>query len=337
MLEICIIVLREAMANKKTTDLLIASDLKKYYPLGKKLLSRGSKVLKAVDGVSISFKEGEIMGLVGESGCGKSTLARLIVCLEEPTDGEIIFEGRHLLELNAMDLKKVRQKIQIIFQDPFSSLDPRQRVGDAILEPFDIHFSLPRAEKESRVRELMEAVGLHPEDMGKYPREFSGGQRQRIVIARALALGPRFLVADEPVSSLDVSIQAQVVNLLLDLHERFSLNLLFISHDLKLVEQISDRVAVMYLGKIVEQASRRELAVNPLHPYTEALYESTPSLSARPKRNFTPLKDAPSPAELPRGCRYNTRCPKAIEVCLEHEPELKSNGRDHMIACFLHN
>ena len=317
-------------------SLLEVKNLKKYFPIKKGFLSRTMGQVRAVDGISFTLKRGETLGLVGESGCGKTTVGRSILRLIEPTAGQITFNDQNLLELGREELRKVRASLQIIFQDPFSSLDPRMNVGRIIAEPIRNHLKTSRAEIRDRVAYLMERVGLHPEQMRRYPHEFSGGQRQRIGIARALALNPLAIICDEPVSALDVSIQAQVINLLAQLQEQMNLSYLFIAHDLSVVEHISDRVAVMYLGRIVELATDKELYQNPLHPYSRALLSAVPIPDPEIQRKKIVLQgDVPSPINPPSGCSFHTRCPECKEVCSRQEPPLQDMGEGHWVACHL--
>ena len=308
--------------------------VRKYYPVEKGLFAREPGYVKAVDGVDLVIPRGETLGLVGESGCGKSTLGRLILRLEEPDGGEIQFEGRDIFGLREDELRKLRREIQIIFQDPYSSLNPRRKVESIIGEPFAIHGLASGTEREEKVIRLMKVVGLRAEQRHLYPHQFSGGQRQRIGIARALALQPKLVIADEPVSSLDVSIQAQIVNLLLDLQEEFGLTYLFISHDLNLIEYVSDWVAVMYLGKIVEWAKQDVIYDSPTHPYSEALFAANPSLDPLSKSKRLLLEgDIPSPINPPAGCRFHTRCPLRIDRCSQEEPALTERPNGSRVAC----
>jgi oligopeptide/dipeptide ABC transporter ATP-binding protein len=322
---------------KMTPPLLEVRDLKKYFPLRKGILSRTIGWVGAVDDLSFSLKQGETLGLVGESGCGKTTVGRCLLRLIEPTEGEIQFEGKDLLKMDREELRKVRARLQIIFQDPYSSLNPRMTLEEIVAEPLRNHTQASRAEIRDRVSFLMEKVGLHPEQVRRYPHEFSGGQRQRIGIARALALNPKLIICDEPVSALDVSIQAQVINLLVKLQEEMGLSYLFIAHDLSVVEHISDRVAVMYLGKIVELASDADLYTSPKHPYTEALLSAVPIPNPKMKKQRILLQgEIPSPINLPRGCRFYSRCPRRLEMCNADEPEFKDLGGGHWVYCHLY-
>ena len=322
------------MANKNG-NLVEVKNLKKYFPLGG-VLGAGGDVVKAVDDVSFTIRQGETFGLVGESGCGKSTTGRCILRLIEPTAGEVRFDGQDLLALGKDELRKLRRDVQIIFQDPYSSLNPRMRVGEIIEEPLVIHKVGSRRERRDRVAELLGLVGLSAEHAKRYPHEFSGGQRQRIGIARALALNPKFIVCDEPVSALDVSVQAQVVNLLQDLQEQLGLTYLFISHGLSVVEHISTRVGIMYLGKLVEVASSEEIFHNPLHPYTRALLSAIPIPDPDAKRERLPLGgDIPTAIRPPSGCRFRTRCPIAEPQCEEIGPELIEVSPDHFVSCLV--
>ena len=328
---------RTGKDGKEHNVVLRVRGLKKYFPIQSGLIiQRAVGAVKAVDDVSFDVYQGETLGLVGESGCGKSTTGRTVLQLYRPTAGEVEFEGTNLVTLKGEDLRKMRRKMQMIFQDPYASLNPRMSVGRIIAEPLQVHNVGTAQERREKVQALLERVGLNPYYVNRYPHEFSGGQRQRIGIARALALNPTLIVADEPISALDVSIQAQVVNLLQDLQEEFGLTYLFIAHDLSMVRHICDRVAVMYLGKIVELADANELYTNPLHPYTQALLSAVPvpDPEIEQKRQRIILKgDVPSPANPPIGCNFNTRCPVAIEVCFKDEPELQEVTPGHWVSC----
>ena len=320
--------------HAKNKYLLETKDVVKYYPiLGGVFLKQVASV-KAVDGISLHIRKGETLGLVGESGCGKTTFGRVVLRLEEPTAGDIFFEGENILHYDQNQMRILRKKMQIIFQDPFSSLNPRKNVSQIIGEPLLIHGVKDKGQREDRVLELLRVVGLRREHMRRYPHMFSGGQRQRIGVARALALNPELIICDEAVSALDVSIQAQVLNLLKELQDEFKLTYLFISHDLHVVEHISDRVAVMYLGKLVELAKSKDLYLRPLHPYTQALLSASPMPDPTLKRNRIILKgDVPSPINPPSGCRFHTRCMYAQDICSSNEPGLKEDKSGHFTAC----
>jgi len=319
-------------------DLVQIRDLQMHFPVTKGIiLQRQVGAIKAVDGVSFNIKKGETLGLVGESGCGKSTTGRAILQLYRPTGGSVIFHGTDLTKLKGEDMRRMRRKVQMIFQDPYASLNPRMTVGDIIGEPIKVHGLRQGKEVRVRVQELLQLVGLNPYFINRYPHEFSGGQRQRIGVARALAVEPEFVVCDEPVSALDVSIQAQIINLLEDLQDRLGLTYLFIAHGLAVVKHISDRVAVMYLGKIVELAEGRELYSLPMHPYTQALLSAVPipdpKVEKRRKRIILE-GDVPSPLNPPSGCHFHTRCPIAIEKCKVEEPPFMDYGNGHFAACW---
>jgi len=319
-----------------TQPLLEVTDLVKNYPVHSGVLRRQVGTVHAVDGVSFSLGVGETLGLVGESGCGKSTVARSVLRLVEPTSGSIRVDGRDITCLSKTELRPIRRSMQIVFQDPFASLNPRMTAGDIVGEPLSVHGLASGGERQARVARLFEQVGLRPDQMQDYPHQFSGGQRQRICIARALALGPRLIVCDEPVSALDVSIQAQVINLLTDLQREHGLSYLFIAHDLAVVAHISHRVAVMYLGRIVEIADKNELFGNPRHPYTQALLASVPAADPRSKR-LKPMVDGdvPSPVNPPSGCAFHTRCRHAIDRCKMERPLLRDVSEGHLVACLL--
>ena len=315
--------------------LLEVKGLRKHFPTKTGLLARGAKVL-AVDGVTFRVREGETLGLVGESGCGKSTTGKLILRLLDPTEGQVLWRGRRIDQLNRADMRPVRRELQAVFQDPYSSLNPRMRAVDIVAEPIRNYESLPAAEVHARAADLFERVGLRPDQLVKYPYEFSGGQRQRLGIARALAVRPRLIVCDEPVSALDVSVQAQVINLLMDLQAELNLSYLFVAHDLAVVEHISHRVAVMYLGKIVEIAPKRAIFTRPQHPYTEALLEAVPVPDPTVRKQRRVLGgDVPSPIDPPSGCRFHTRCPYVEERCKREEPPLQEISPGQWVACHL--
>jgi oligopeptide transport system ATP-binding protein len=301
------------------------------------VVQRKVGAIKAVDGLTFDVQRGETLGLVGESGCGKSTTGRAILQLYRPTAGEVYFEGVDLINIKGEQLRRMRRRMQMIFQDPYASLNPRMTVGDIIGEPLLVHNIAKGKQRQERVQELLKVVGLNPYFVNRYPHEFSGGQRQRIGVARALAVQPEFIVCDEPISALDVSIQAQIINLLEDLQEEFNLTYLFIAHDLSVVRHISDRIAVMYLGKIVELTTRHELYDNPLHPYTQALLSAVPipdPVVEETRRRIILEGDVPSPASPPVGCNFNTRCPVVMDICHQEDPEFVDVGGGHWVACF---
>ncbi|MGB8953832.1 MAG: oligopeptide/dipeptide ABC transporter ATP-binding protein [Tumebacillaceae bacterium] len=319
--------------NMSNETILEVKNLKKYFDLGK------GRVLKAVDDVSFSIKKGETFGLVGESGCGKSTTGRTIINLYNATGGEVIFKGQNVHKLQGRELKKFNRSMQMIFQDPYACLNPRMTVGDIIGEGIDIHGLMKGRQRQERIFELLQTVGLNAEHASRFPHEFSGGQRQRIGIARSLAIEPEFIIADEPISALDVSIQAQVVNLLKKLQEEHGLTYLFIAHDLAMVKHISDRIGVMYLGALVEVAESNELYRKPMHPYTEALLSAIPIPDPEIERSRERIileGDVPSPVNPPSGCRFRTRCPKAMPECANTTPALKEIEPDHFVACLLY-
>lgn len=315
--------------------LIQVRDLKKYFYRGG-FLSTDKKPVRAVDGISFSIQKGETLGLVGESGCGKTTAGKATLRLIEPTSGQIIFDGKNLLSLDREGMRGIRPRMQFIFQDPFESLNPRMKVVDIVGEGLEVHGIAKGKEKVLRVKELLEKVGLHPQDAHRYPHEFSGGQRQRIGIARAISLNPQLIVADEPVSALDVSIQAQILNLLMDLRDQLHLTYLFISHDLRLVKHLSDRIAVMYMGKIVEMAQGEDLFQNPLHPYTQLLLSAIPKLDPTQRIEVIGMKeDEPLLPPVDSTCRFLPRCPHRIKRCQDEEPLLLDKGDDHLVACHL--
>jgi len=318
--------------------LLNVENLKMWFPITQGIvIQRHIGDIKAVDGVSFFIRSGETLGLVGESGCGKSTTGRAILQLYRPTEGDVYFEGENLCQLKGERLRRMRRKMQMIFQDPYASLNPRMTVGNIVGEPLEVHNILKGKALKERVQELLRVVGLNPYFINRYPHEFSGGQRQRIGVARSLAVNPSFIICDEPISALDVSIQAQIINLLEELQAQFGLTYLFIAHDLSVVRHISDRVAVMYLGKIVELTDRYTLYNDPKHPYTQALLSAVPipdPFVEEQRRRIILEGDVPSPANPPKGCNFNTRCPVVMDVCKESEPEFKDIGGEHWVACF---
>ncbi|OYD07253.1 ABC transporter ATP-binding protein [Paludifilum halophilum] len=316
--------------------LLQVRNLKKYFPIRGGIFGKKVGDIKAVDNVSFTVNKGETLGIVGESGCGKSTTGRSILRLEEPTAGEVEFEDSLLNELNGEEMRRMRRKLQMVFQDPFASLNPRKTAGAIIEEPLTVHGIGEARERKEKVKELLQVVGLDAYHAERYPHQFSGGQRQRIGIARALAVRPKLVVADEPVSALDVSVQSQVLNLLEDLQEKFGLTYLFIAHDLSVVRHISDRVGVMYLGRMVELAERDTLYDNPLHPYTQALLSAVPVPNPDAERERIILTgDVPSPSDPPAGCAFHTRCPYVMDICREKRPEFQDQGDGHFVACHL--
>ncbi len=328
-----------SMDPRDGRTLVRVRNLKMYFPIRRGLLQRHVGDVKAVDGLNFDIYAGETLGLVGESGCGKSTTGRAILQLHKPTEGTVEVAGKELTQLHGEDLRKQRRQMQMIFQDPYASLNPRMTVGSIVSEPMEVHNIGTKSERLERVRELLKVVGLNPYFINRYPHEFSGGQRQRIGVARALAVNPSFIVCDEPISALDVSIQAQVINLLEDLQEQFKLTYLFIAHDLSVVRHISDRIAVMYLGKIMELADRDELYANPMHPYTQALLSAVPipdPVIEEKRKRIILEGDVPSPANPPKGCNFCTRCPKVMDVCREQEPVFKDYGNGHYAACWLY-
>lgn len=329
------------LKQEQMTDqayILQANNIKKYFPLKGGILKHTVGHVKAVDDVSLNIIRGETLGIVGESGSGKSTLGRVLLRLMNPTEGQIIFENQDITKMGNRKLRPIRKDMQIVFQDPFASLNSKMSVQELIEEPMIVQTSLKRSDRIEKAINLLEKVGLRPEDRFKYPHEFSGGQRQRISIARALALNPKFVICDEPVSALDVSIQAQVLNLMADLQDEFNLTYLFIAHDLSVVKHISDRVAVMYLGRIAEIAPKKNLYETPLHPYTEALLSAVPSTNIHNRREKILLTgDLPSPSNPPSGCAFRTRCPKVHERCSVVRPELKEITEGHFVACHLYN
>ncbi|MEX3746866.1 ABC transporter ATP-binding protein [Lysinibacillus xylanilyticus] len=322
----------------KKEVLLEINHLKAYFPVKRKSMKEEKKVIKAVDDISIEIFRGETLGIVGESGSGKSTFGRTVLKLVEPTSGEILYKGQPIQHLKGNKLQTYRNQMQMIFQDPFASLNPRMRIGAIIEEPMKLQLTLTKAQRKERVKELLQKVGLSEDAMQKFPHEFSGGQRQRIGIARALAIHPEFIIADEPVSALDVSVQSQVLNLMMDLQDEFHLTYLFISHDLSVVKHISDRVAVLYLGRVVEIGTKKELFAKPLHPYTQALLSAIPVVNFdKPKQEIPLQGELPNPMNPPIGCVFHTRCPFVMERCHQERPVLQEKNKDQRVACLLHH
>ncbi|MBI9108964.1 MAG: ATP-binding cassette domain-containing protein [Spirochaetales bacterium] len=319
-------------------QLLEVKDLKTHFSIKPENLQEKKAVLKAVDGVSFDVYEGEILGIVGESGCGKSTLGRTVLRLEQKTEGLVKYRGSDIYQMSERELKKSRTSMQMIFQDPYSSLNPRKKISSILEQPLRIHNALPKNEIPGKIDALLDEIGLNPKYKNRFPHQFSGGQRQRIGIARALALEPEFIVCDEAVSALDVSVQAQILNLLLDLQDRYSFTYLFIAHDLSVVEFISNRIMVMYLGRIVEYSDKDELENNHLHPYTKALFSAFPSTNPRGRENRKPIVmgDVPSPINPPSGCHFHPRCPVKKDICMKEYPEMKEVAPGHFTACHLY-
>jgi peptide/nickel transport system ATP-binding protein len=325
-----------ATERRPVAPMIEVLGLKKYFPIRTGVFSRVQGYVKAVDGVSFSILPGETYGLVGESGCGKSTIGHTMLKMLEPTEGKVLYKGRDVFSMGKQELRNLRREMQLVFQDPYSSLNPRKTVGGAIGEALTVHGIASGAERRKRVEHVLEICGLARYHYRRYPHEFSGGQRQRLVIARALALNPQFIVADEPISALDVSIQSQIINLMQRLQDEFGLTFLFISHDLGVVKHMSDRVGVMYLGTLVEEAPKKEFYASPLHPYSQALISAIPSMDPeRPKDRIILKGDVPSPASPPQGCRFHTRCPRTSELCRHEVPELKEAGPGHLVACHI--
>jgi len=325
-----------ATERRPVAPMIEVLGLRKYFPIRTGVFSRVQGYVKAVDGVSFSILPGETYGLVGESGCGKSTIGHTMLKMLEPTEGKVLYKGRDVFSMGKQELRNLRREMQLVFQDPYSSLNPRKTVGGAIGEALTVHGIASGAERRKRVEHVLEICGLARYHYRRYPHEFSGGQRQRLVIARALALNPQFIVADEPISALDVSIQSQIINLMERLQDEFGLTFLFISHDLGVVKHMSDRVGVMYLGTLVEEAPKKEFYASPLHPYSQALISAIPSMDPeRPKDRIILKGDVPSPASPPEGCRFHTRCPRTSELCRHEVPELKAAGPGHLVACHI--
>ena len=325
------------MAEQNNQILLETKDLQKHFPI-KDFFGRKKQAVKAVDGITFQIRKGETFGLVGESGCGKSTLGRTLIRMYEPTGGQIIFDGEDITKLEGAKLKPYHKRMQIIFQDPYSALDPHHNVEEIIREPMSLYTNASKSDIDEQIVELLKKVGMKADDMYKYAYEFSGGQRQRIGIARALAVKPEFLLCDEPISALDVSIQAQVVNMLEDLQEELGLTYLFVAHDLSMVRHISTRIGVMYLGGLVETGTTADIFANPLHPYTEALFSAIPMPDPDLKRNRIILEgNIPSPANPPKGCKFHTRCRKCMEICKNQVPEVKDMGNGHKVRCHLYD
>lgn len=329
---------QKLVENKVEDDILVVKNLKKYYPVSNFTLGKGRVFVKAVDDISFNIKRGTTMGLVGESGCGKTTVGRTILRLHDVTGGQVLFDGQDLAKVPKRALRKMRPEMQMIFQDPYSSLSPRLPIGEIIGEAVKEHNIVPKDRYRSYILKVMRDCGLQPQYFYRYPHEFSGGQRQRISIARAVALNPRFIIADEPLSALDVSIQAQIINLLKDLQEEFGYTYLFISHDLSVVEYISDTVGVMYLGNMMEMGDKKKLFANPMHPYSKALLSAVPVSDPDVKMNRIVLKgDIPSPINPPSGCKFRTRCPSAMPICAEIAPKFKEYEDNHFVACHLYS
>lgn len=319
-------------------QLLEVNDLKKHFDIKGGVFGRKKGAVKAVDGVSFNVKKGETLGIVGESGCGKSTTGKSILRLIEPTDGQVIFEGNNILDLSKEQMRKMRRDIQFIFQDPYASLNPRHTVGKIIGEPLLVHGMKSAKKRKERISELLEVVGLQASHSSRYPHQFSGGQRQRIGIARALANNPKLIICDEPVSALDVSVQSQILNLMEDLQRKFDLTYIFIAHDLSVVKHISDRIGVMYLGKMVELTDKEKLYDDPKHPYTQALLSAIPSPDPDESRERIILRgDVPSPSNPPKGCPFHTRCPQAMNICKEITPSYRKVDDEHLVACHLYD